>query len=85
MGNIIAEAMNKAGKEGAITVTVEEAKAMETTIEVVEGVPFDRGYLSPYFVREPEKMAIPHPYIGVTAKGWKLLLFLIPELIPQRR
>ncbi|NIO04725.1 MAG: chaperonin GroEL [Proteobacteria bacterium] len=54
IGNIIAEAMNKVGKEGVIT--VEEAKSMETTLDVVEGMQFDRGYLSPYFVTDPEKM-----------------------------
>jgi len=54
IGNIIAEAMNKVGKEGVIT--VEEAKGMETTLDVVEGMQFDRGYLSPYFVTDAEKM-----------------------------
>ncbi len=54
IGNIIAEAMNKVGKEGVIT--VEEAKGMDTTLDVVEGMQFDRGYLSPYFVTDPEKM-----------------------------
>ncbi|MBW2091422.1 MAG: chaperonin GroEL [Deltaproteobacteria bacterium] len=54
IGNIIAEAMNKVGKEGVIT--VEEAKSMETSLEVVEGMQFDRGYLSPYFVTDAEKM-----------------------------
>ena len=54
IGNIIAQAMEKVGKEGVIT--VEEAKSMETTLETVEGMQFDRGYLSPYFVTDPERM-----------------------------
>ncbi len=63
IGNIIAEAMNKVGKEGVIT--VEEAKSMETTLEIVEGMQFDRGYLSPYFVTDPEKMQVimNEPYV----------------------
>ncbi|HEX2994796.1 MAG TPA: chaperonin GroEL, partial [Anaerolineales bacterium] len=56
IGGIIAEAMKKVGKDGVIT--VEEAKSIETTLEVVEGMQFDRGYLSPYFVTDPERMEV---------------------------
>src|ERR687891_214742 len=56
IGNLIAEAMEKVGKDGVIT--VEEAKAMETTLDVVEGMQFDRGYLSPYFVTDAERMEV---------------------------
>ena len=66
IGQIIADAMEKVGKEGVIT--VEEAKGLETTLDVVEGMQFDRGYLSPYFVTDPERMEVvlqdalhPHP------------------------
>src|SRR6266850_2475318 len=54
VGDIIAEAMKKVGKDGVIT--VEESKTMDTTLEIVEGMQFDRGYLSPYFVTDPERM-----------------------------
>ena len=54
IGDLIAEAMNKVGKDGVIT--VEEAKGMETSLEIVEGMQFDRGYLSPYFVTDSERM-----------------------------
>src|SRR5207249_2207436 len=56
VGSIIAEAMKKVGKDGVIT--VEESKTMDTTLEVVEGMKFDRGYLSPYFVTDPDKMTV---------------------------
>lgn len=56
IGDIIADAMDKAGKDG--TISVEEAKSMETTLDVVEGMQFDRGYLSPYFVTDPENMEV---------------------------
>src|ERR671930_21247 len=56
IGEIIADAMDKVGKDG--TITVEEAKSMDTTLEVVEGMQFDKGYLSPYFVTDPERMEV---------------------------
>jgi len=80
IGNIIAEAMNKVGKEGVIT--VEEAKSMETTLEIVEGMQFDRGYLSPYFVTDPEKMQVTlsEPYILLNEKKVSNMKDLIPVL-----
>jgi chaperonin GroEL len=80
IGNIIAEAMNKVGKEGVIT--VEEAKSMETTLEIVEGMQFDRGYLSPYFVTDPEKMLVSlnDPYILLNEKKISSMKDMIPIL-----
>ncbi len=80
IGNIIAEAMSKVGKEGVIT--VEEAKGMETTLEVVEGMQFDRGYISPYFVTDAEKMEVvlEDPYILVHDKKISSMKDLLPIL-----
>jgi chaperonin GroEL len=80
IGNIIAEAMDKVGKEGVIT--VEEAKGLETTLDVVEGMQFDRGYVSPYFVTNPDRMeaVLEDAYILVTEKKVSAMADLIPVL-----
>ncbi len=80
IGNTIAEAMNKVGKEGVIT--VEEAKGMETTLDVVEGMQFDRGYLSPYFVTDADKMvaSLEDPYILIHEKKVSNMKDLLPIL-----
>jgi chaperonin GroEL len=80
IGNIIAEAMGKVGKEGVIT--VEEAKGMETTLEIVEGMQFDKGYISPYFVTNPEKMetVMDEPAILINEKKISSMKDLLPVL-----
>src|SRR5882762_9343266 len=80
IGNIIADAMEKVGKEGVIT--VEEAKGLETTLKVVEGMQFDRGYISPYFVTDPARMVaeLEDAYILITEKKISSMADLIPVL-----
>jgi len=80
IGGIIAEAMKKVGKDGVIT--VEESKTMETTLEVVEGMQFDRGYLSPYFVTDPERMecALENALILINEKKISSMKDLLPLL-----
>ena len=80
IGNIIAEAMEKVGKEGVIT--VEEAKGLETTLDIVEGMQFDRGYVSPYFVTNPDRMeaVLEDPFILVTERKVSAMADLVPIL-----
>ena len=88
IGNIIAEAMSKVGKEGVIT--VEEAKGLETTLETVEGMQFDRGYLSPYFVTDAEKLVcdLENPFILLQEKkitGMKEMLPVLEQVAKMNR
>jgi chaperonin GroEL len=80
IGNIIAEAMEKVGKEGVIT--VEEAKGLETTLDVVEGMQFDRGYISPYFVTNPDRMeaVLEDAYLLITERKISAMADIVPVL-----
>ncbi len=80
IGRLIAEAMDKVGKDGVIT--VEEAKGMETSLDIVEGMQFDRGYLSPYFVTDQERMevALENPFILIHEKRLSAMKDLLPIL-----
>ena len=82
VGDLIAKAFNKVGKEGVIT--IEEAKGMETYVEIVEGMQFDRGYLSPYFVTDTEKMKtdLENPFILIVDKKISTMSDILPILEP---
>ena len=91
IGQLIAEAMDKVGKDGVIT--VEESKSMGTTLDVVEGMQFDRGYLSPYMASDMEKMeaSLENPYILLTDKKisniqavWRNFILIWMPSSPQR-
>ncbi len=80
IGELIAEAMDKVGKDGVIT--VEEAKSMATTLDVVEGMQFDRGYISPYFITDPDRMEcnLEDVYILINEKKISSMKDLLPIL-----